>query len=438
MAIKFSQIDDETNGNNIAIQPKMLVSSYTGFSICMRVLFKSWNENWLVYSNHTKVRLSNIKIGQGFFRHLKHFIFFNWTQVMPVSVNNWNSMCFAYNVIKCSIMITINGFNVSTTNVQQMECVLGNLSNHEIRLGDQDFSGQITDFNLWNRPLTSGEMKEFCTSCTNDFVRNSKPELIYWPDANITSWGNSTEKWTIEEGFEILCKEDKLLSRDRYIILPNNYNYESARKKCNSLNGELILPEEENLDQIQLKIRYLKFNNSTFRKMWVPIIKVNEMDSMWVHETSNGTLLNVTLPGLYHGYSGNEFKCIYFDLQSRQYHSTDCYQPDFPYFAVCQISPDRLIFKVVSKSNVQWFLDDEYFLTNRIDRMNQLAMFGIQGKTMILMQERQWVIYDQMVKNDSLVGILNGTPMYPNGLQTISYTERNNVDASIQLKLSNV
>ena len=95
------------------------------------------------------------------------------------------------------------------------------------------------------------------------------------------------------------------------------------------------------------------------------------------------------------------------------------------------ISPNRLIFKVLGKLKVECTLDDEYFLTNR---MSQLAMIGIQGRTIISMEERQWMI--EMVKNQSFCGVLNGTTMYPNGLQTISNTD--NDDASLQLKLSNV
>jgi len=435
MVITFFPSSDPVMTNIVKIQPKPSSSVTTGYTFCMRTKFVSWNDHYLLVSNHTRIQLRDYKIGNGSFVRGPYSYIFNWKQAMPVSVNNWNSMCFTYDTMKCSVMITINGFDIfSETKNQNQECHIGNISNYDITLGDKSFAGQITDFNFWNRPLTPEEMKAFCTSCTNDFVLNSKPELIYWPDANITFWGNSTEKQTIEEGFYILCKEDKLLSTDRFLFMPNKHNYESARKKCNCFNGELILPKEEDVDQIELKVKEFKLK-LLCGKIWVPIIKVNTMDSIWVHETSNGTLLNISLPGLDQEDFSNEFKCIYYDLQSKQYQSTDCYQPDFPYCAICRISLNRLIFKVLSKSNVEWFLDDEYFLTNR---MNQLAMFGIQGRTMILRQGRQWLIYNQMVKNDSLVGILNGTTMYPNGLQTISYTERNNVNASIQLKLSNV
>ena len=137
VAISFSPSFDRSTDNNIVkIQPKPSALVTTGYTLCMRAKILSWNDHWLMKSNHTRIHMRNYKLGKGFFgAGLYNTYIFNWTQAMPVSVNNWNSMCFTYESKKCSLLITINGLNIfNETQIQNQECHnISSISDHEIK-----------------------------------------------------------------------------------------------------------------------------------------------------------------------------------------------------------------------------------------------------------------------------------------------------------------
>jgi hypothetical protein len=105
-AYKFSPENRENEF--IVVQPEIPASPPTGFSICLRAMFWTWNERVLFHSSSVTMVIFNYTLNVGAFRIGQNYTYF-YTKVMPISSSKWNSICVVYNDTNSFLTITING-----------------------------------------------------------------------------------------------------------------------------------------------------------------------------------------------------------------------------------------------------------------------------------------------------------------------------------------
>ena len=92
------------------------------------------------------------------------------------------------------------------------------------------FSGNITDINAWNKPLTDSELNEFASKCNQDL--NSLPNLISWKnftktfsnERNITKF-NVTREGYFHQLFCLVTFPWKARSFDKWKWFIHSMNF---------------------------------------------------------------------------------------------------------------------------------------------------------------------------------------------------------------------
>ena len=168
---------------NVSLKPaNQYILTSGGYTYCLRINFWTWFQNSLFRTaSNLSLELKNYIIGTGVvidgeFSHL-----FKWKNLLQLSYYSWNSFCLSSHL--SNLYFSINGKEVfNLTKGKQPE----KIDVSTIILGGNDFTGQISDFNIWNRSLTHEEILEYSASCDSDFVQKSNPGILLWSLANIT------------------------------------------------------------------------------------------------------------------------------------------------------------------------------------------------------------------------------------------------------------
>jgi hypothetical protein len=423
-AVLFYPNSERSMDNMIKIQTMSSVLVTTGFSICLKIRLHTWERVWLFYSSQVQMSLilNDFRNGTAAFNYGEFSVTFDLKMILSTFYLNWNSICLVYNEQESSMSIFINGFDIFKQTGKKCQNI-NNLSNVILTLGGDTFSGLVKDFNMWNRPLSLNEIRNFNTSCNISFLFNSKPELIYWTEANIIFSGNSTQ--SMSDKMTGFCRQGPVLTLDSLILQPYSGNHHFAEQYCNSLNGKLFFPSKDQLS-VNLKSKIDDSKNGCSYQFWTPVTSLNS--STWAYETKLGNLETFPVSSNENKKVENGDNCIFYNFQTNKYYPTDCNKK---LCSLCEIDQKRLIYTVRGITGVPCFLDNEYVLMNFYD---DLYLCGIQGRTCIL-NTKEWNVMKFKETNESL--ILNGTTMYPVGLQTITCPDRNNGTSSFQLKISN-
>jgi hypothetical protein len=170
--IQVIEFGTETREENFfEIQPNLGESESQDFSICFRCKFWTWGTKIIFDTNKMFFALRDFKTKLGI------LVFKNQTDIqfssraLEVSPTIWNSFCIIYNSIIANVTFVIN--NQKESNNQ-------NISKDEIKSlkskimigGSQHystiyrFSGQISDFNIWDRTLNETEVTAFMSTCS--------------------------------------------------------------------------------------------------------------------------------------------------------------------------------------------------------------------------------------------------------------------------------
>ncbi len=182
-----------------------------GYTVCLRFKFLTWNRKTLIESNYIIFGFFDYKEGTGFYKNGVTRHIFSWKNQLTMSPLVWNSMCIIYNAADLSLVITANGYIIySATETNKIEFTLSDL---RIMLGEESFSGQIADLNIWSRPLTISDVKEYLLNCTTDLTLKIKPEFLVWTNVDIVPKNINTS----------------MISRDKFC------------KDLDNLKGETIL-----------------------------------------------------------------------------------------------------------------------------------------------------------------------------------------------------
>ena len=102
-------VSDSTNvhGFNITIPEGHTFSK--GFTLCLRALFKVWNERCIFYTDGLTMRLKDYTRGIGGLNMDDKYYFFKWSDKELISSNPWSTICFAFNSTDSIASLVING-----------------------------------------------------------------------------------------------------------------------------------------------------------------------------------------------------------------------------------------------------------------------------------------------------------------------------------------
>ena len=182
-AYRFSPLYAENN--YIILEPKVPITSSTGYSICLRVCIWRW-ENTVVFDSPA-VKLvmyafDSIELCFSMKKDRKELCF-TWINIS----SEWNALCFTHNFSDFLLNVTLNGEWMDSKKIQLNSNFIEGLTKpFSIGLVSL-FWGQITDFNVWNRPLANKELNQYSFGCQDKF--SMQPEILDWSNTNITNPG---------------------------------------------------------------------------------------------------------------------------------------------------------------------------------------------------------------------------------------------------------
>lgn len=410
-----------------------------GYTVCLRFKFTTWNRKTLIESNNIILGLLDYKDGTGFYRNGATRHSFSFKDHLIISPLAWNSMCMLYNAADLLMKVTANGNLIfSATESNKVEFTLSGL---RIMLGEEGFSGQIADLNIWSRPLTMDEVQEYSLNCTTDLALKSIPEFLVWSKVDIVPKNINTS----------------MISRDKFCMDLDNVKgetvlqpisgqisstYAAAYQRCKDLNGAMPIPKNE------AELRSLKFQmtqnavvTKCFSNYWVPVKRSIKDESKWIRDILGVTTeMEFTFePWKKKNLTKTELpqSCLFFDLKNKEFNEAVCTKDVV--CSLCQISEKRQIFRLQGLCNDQGLFDTDYFVM-KDNRFESTYKFnGLNGLTNIQF-DNGWKIVQTAAKN--VIGLLNGIFWYPKGIQSwnlfMNCSQRVNESFSRLLKFSNV
>jgi hypothetical protein len=301
------------------------------------------------------------------------------------------------------------------------------MSSVTFALGGRYFTGLISDFNIWSRPLENAEIENYAFECSDrEFLQ--KADYIVWSEANIVYKGNITKILSIPP--ELLCQQLKTLNPDTVLIVPRPLTYDEMSKLCQILNSQMyLLKNDSETAEIFLNTKPSRCSN----KYWVPNSLSEENAALQEFKSSSDIQQSQTQE------MNHLYKCVSFDSKTKKYNLIDCSET---LCAVCLIPKERLIFHVTGVSKSQCLIDTEYYLTSDTETV---SLMGLYGRTQIQYNSEGWKIMNFISGSDLRyeVGVQNESHvLYPTGIQNWNVIQKCTDDLthsiSRKLKLSNV
>jgi hypothetical protein len=230
---------------------------------------------------------------------------FTWINIS----SEWNALCFTHNFTDFLLNVTLNGEQMDSKKIQLTSNFIEGLTKpFSIGLVSL-FWGQITDFNVWNRPLANKELNQYSFGCQDRL--SMQPEILDWSNTNITKTGVNATHFKIP-----LTCQNEIRQSPYFIVNANIMSFTKTIELCYLLKGDLFDPNY--LDQV-LVDNY----RETF---WVPIAMSGEFGKTQLgSHTINFTLTIVQEKG---------DQCMVVNIISNKYSSTAC-QDEHP--SVCKV-----------------------------------------------------------------------------------------------------
>ncbi len=376
------------------ILPLESVDAPNGYSICFRVQFSSWYKEVVLATSLFSFSLLNYQSGLGICKNIDSAHDFYWKGHIPISYVFWNSVCATYNHTDRSFILSLNGKFVLNLNEEKFRniYVLQDPLTLEFEIGDiTSFSGQLTDLNVWSRPLSAFEIGLFSTGCNPQFVQNSKPDKIIWSMLNVTNQDKASRRIQKAE----LCQDSKVLSSEDKIILRSAkpfYNYTHAYQFCIALNGHMPYPQNKS------HLETLLSNNKNAKdhcmdRVWIPITRSSKNGSVLVYDTRNFPETIIPFQPLKENilstFSTSNEQCIIAQLSTKQYSTNDCSEN---LCFMCQFPEHRMILNLNGNSEYVGTIDTVYAIMPLDYESNSFLLRGITGKSYIKQEQGRFEI----------------------------------------------
>jgi hypothetical protein len=266
---------------HVSYQPNnQYISTSGGYTYCLRVNFWTLYPCTLFETPSLSLGLENYLEGIGVVRDGQFSHPFEWKNFLELSYFSWNSFCISSHLT--NLYFSINGkevFNLTDVKEQQEKI---NVST--ITLGSYFFTGQISDFNIWNRSLSHQEILKFSLSCESDFVEKSNPGILLWSLANFTSQGNSIAKATTNRKY--LCQQNNdSKPKTKMLVFPKSSTSEFYSQDCKNLNGVTFYPQHDrDIQYLTDTVGSLLVNEECSGEFLVPFVRSRANENDWIYK----------------------------------------------------------------------------------------------------------------------------------------------------------
>ena len=181
--MQVMQVDEVSDSTKIfaKISPNKMANLSLDLTICLRTKFQFWNERWLFYSDYISFLLYDHKKMIVSVRMVEVVSDFKWNSDHIGSFDLWYSFCIT---IAKTVNITINGKKLKAINTPNIinNLIQDNSKFEDIYVGL--FVGSMTDFNVWNRRISSDEIDLFMSGCNDDIT--DQPDIVHWSKVNVS------------------------------------------------------------------------------------------------------------------------------------------------------------------------------------------------------------------------------------------------------------
>ncbi len=301
------------NSDTIVFEPKVPISNSTGYSLCLKICIWKWDVTTIFESPAVQLTLF-ADSPDGAYRLCLYITKTNEGLCVPLdnASSEWIILCITHNFTDSFFNVTKNGEPKGGFKFSPKSTFLNDLTK-PIPIGNKSiFWGQITDFNIWNRPLSNEEIKQYAFGCKEGLP--TQPEILDW-SATHDYFEMQKQHLPCENGIE-----------QSHFFFENNLqlNYTKAVAFCNLLRGDLIDPIKEELSRPY-------FHHFHY---WLPIVNPN---SSAVNHTINST----------QAYGQKIDQCKYvniFKTPTIEYQNTAC-KDTFP-SSICKV----IIYAVILSS----------------------------------------------------------------------------------------
>jgi hypothetical protein len=442
--IKFSQILENCYypKNILKIQFKSSVSKPSGYSFCIRFTLDSWSTNSFFGSPQVSFYFDDYQTERGMFYNLGTKYIFSLKNSLPFSKTVWNLACAVYNESDLSITFTVNGKKLIETveNVSRTDQLLSFL-NSFVNLGDGlgNFTGQITDLNIWSKPLTKDEIGQLSTGCDVTNLDNvSRPDKVAWSEANFTTSGKCVMRLNVRK--ETICRKE----REEYLgVVTKIMQYENAYKFCKSLNGDMVLPL--NKEHFRDILNETNNNNVPWCNVfWLPIKKSIQNASVLIRDTRRAPQEEITYApwdNEIEKHDNNVKKeCFYANSETLTFNADEC---SIPHCSICLLEKKRSVLNIKLYKEEFDKTDTDFLLSEDSFQLNGVFLSGLKGLSYIFTTDSK-----TLGKNVALISKENncqlasfiGDNYLPVGIQYWSVASSCNIanGSMSKLKLTNV
>ena len=396
----------------------------------------TWNKILLFSTSNFDLYFDGYKSSENVFRNGKYWHSYKWPNSIQLSFFGWFPICVVYRASDMSLNVTIDGQIVSMLTENQSQNIFNELSNDDILLGGESlFSGHITDFNIWSRPLLSEDVENYNNDCKGNVDGTLDPDIVSWSNIKIIDQTENIKLILLQRN--IICEGQQRNETYQLIFPPVMTPYDVAVKECKKMNVEMIiLQNKPDWLKILFQSQEIKMNSMCQDRIWMQS-KKNPSNSLGIKiESQNVTQNSFKL-------TENKKVCKQLDLRTNQHNEADC--NEYLCYA-CEFPSKKLIFTLKGLCSEQQAIDTQYFLDQENVLPEKIVLSGVNGLTQIVQNHfsSEWKIISLTAQNGSLkeIGINNDTRIFlPVGVQTwyFSYNCFREVNMfPIKLKLSNV
>ena len=102
-----------------------------------------------------------------------------------------------------------------------------------------NFSGQISDVNIWNKSLNKEELSSFIVDCKNQNNQTNSPNILDWSQASQTIQNVNIPISKVAR--DTFCK-GPLEAREQIFIFPLELSMDDSYSLCENLGGHFPIP----------------------------------------------------------------------------------------------------------------------------------------------------------------------------------------------------
>ena len=192
VGLQFRSNDFNSQGSVVEIDLQENVTFQVGITVCLRAKFEFWNRKYLFQNKKFSILLSDLENFFGFVNLGDVAGGFKFPSDLRKTLVVWNSFCLVFDRIHFVVNVVINDNWIETYFEKKFLMDVNLTEDKTISLGN--FSGKITDLNIWDFALTVDNVKEFSDGCNRDWIKTVKPNSLDWSKLNFSRISDGIQK----------------------------------------------------------------------------------------------------------------------------------------------------------------------------------------------------------------------------------------------------